>query len=444
MCIINKPINLVASTSIFGGLNKTRDRQIIIYKNTIDTDTPNNAMILPVPHAHSTIFHSMESYEHFFEDLKDNFQLVQKTRSMLKSYNVLPVVDVGSYRVSVVPTLQAFQNLDPSEFLIDSSIQNIFSETYPEWFGYIVCKLKTGIQRYEPLAYSFDVYGPEKLFFPTLHVHPHVHATLGRENVVDDWDHDIYILNFTLKKGSTKMITTHFEFRYKHVKEMMYNRIDFDMDDETYVEKIRISGRHINTDMFANLDTGLLEQNNDDRIHVFIGEDVPGQYFVKLHNESAPPISYSWSLIQAYFVDRISEFRVQCSPTHPTLISADPLSSFKLTSTILSEHCRREHNYRIVESNRLQDKLEGHNSEATEYTCCADFHLAMSCENIVTGSMKCLSCHKTTKKVRLLYCTSCSKFEEDSHFVQKASVITCKVSNLDIPLHMARHKTAYL
>ena len=75
MCIINLEVKDVSGTSIFVSMDKSKNRQLTIYANTVDTISPNNAMILPFPirNTESTEnqiqYYDMTSKSSFFEYL---------------------------------------------------------------------------------------------------------------------------------------------------------------------------------------------------------------------------------------------------------------------------------------------------------------------------------------------------------------------------------------
>jgi hypothetical protein len=107
---------------------------------------------------------------------------------------------VGSYKASIVPTLDDFDRLDTEVFDVDENLLPMLRRHYPYRFGFIVCQLKPGNRSYHPFAYTHDLDSCGKLFVPTRHYHPqsHGHATA-------DWDHIIYSpltdLDNTKQKG---------------------------------------------------------------------------------------------------------------------------------------------------------------------------------------------------------------------------------------------------
>jgi hypothetical protein len=95
----------------------------------------------------------------------------------------LPVVDVGDFQASFVPTIADFGRLDERFRIADDVWSKI-----PRYsaFGFVVFKLKTGMTSGHPMAFSFASAEASKLFFPTLHIHDgDVHETAV-------FDHHLY------------------------------------------------------------------------------------------------------------------------------------------------------------------------------------------------------------------------------------------------------------
>jgi hypothetical protein len=99
----------------------------------------------------------------------------------------LDVHDVGSYKASIVPSLDEFDRLDTNTFQIDHSLLGFLRAHYAAGFGFIVCKLKPGNNSYHPFAYTHALDFSGKLFVPTRHYHPN-----HRGEIEADWDHIIY------------------------------------------------------------------------------------------------------------------------------------------------------------------------------------------------------------------------------------------------------------
>jgi hypothetical protein len=193
MCIILSKVNKVSNTKIYVSPDEENARQITIYSNEVATRTK-NAMILPVPNPESIELLDLSKYSKFFEDCDNCFVRIP-TLSLTRSYNlphmyatssILPVVQVGSYMASIVPSFDDFVRIDTSVFDIDDTLLSMLAKNYREGFGFIVCLLKEGSHTYHPFAYTHRMKNPNRLFIPTRHYHP------GETNTYADWDHTIY------------------------------------------------------------------------------------------------------------------------------------------------------------------------------------------------------------------------------------------------------------
>lgn len=203
MCIINETAK-VSATSIL--VSKSRDgmRQFVAYANKVMTSVNNNAMILPVPYPETLKFHNLQHYKELFDDCSNSFPLAFKSRSLCYDSNLhektLKVFNVGSYWVSVCVKLSDFDRVDRNVFSLNPTVKNLFIKHYDGRrvpFGYIVCKLKTGLteEQYHPLGYSHRIYNSKGyLFVPTRHYHGDHDDGEGNNA---DWDHEIYSVNTT-------------------------------------------------------------------------------------------------------------------------------------------------------------------------------------------------------------------------------------------------------
>ena len=201
MCIVPFPVNSIESTKIFVLPSEDRKRQMTFYKNDVDS-LDENMMILPFPNAKSLQLHKIR-YKAMFDDLASSVWKIQTQRYEMimespmyrcsASLQYIPVISHGSYLISIAETLQDLNRINPTVFDLPDGIFDFFQQHYNSDFGYLVCKLKEGKSKYEPLCYSHEAY-PNKLFVPTLHYHNH-------NGVVDtktaDWDHMIYSLDTT-------------------------------------------------------------------------------------------------------------------------------------------------------------------------------------------------------------------------------------------------------
>ena len=211
MCIINEKAD-VSKTQLLVSPNVDKTRQITVYANNVSTESRNNMMILPVPHPDSVKFIDLSEYSDIFRDLERSFddgEGVDLDGACLfgGSSNYLKVVDVGSYKATLVRTHKELDLIDKDVFgFVVDKIKNILGVHYqgdkvPDPFGYIVCKLKTGSVNYHPFAYEHKLMNNEMLFVPTRHEHndgPRMQKSGHYEKDPEHmarWDHSIYSFN---------------------------------------------------------------------------------------------------------------------------------------------------------------------------------------------------------------------------------------------------------
>ncbi len=209
MCIITAKVERVSGTNIFV-CALDDGRQIVIYNNTVETPVQHNTMVLPVPNPESVKFINLETYKKFFADCESSFSEPRESNYLSRSLyasaslkeSTLPVYDVGSYHVSIVPSVNDFHRLDPDYFTIDPYIPNALQQKYDSTFGFILCKLRKGQHSYHPLAYTHQIHKDRLLFVPTYHIHPD-----GTYNHIDeyaDWDHTIYSVKTDLDESTSR------------------------------------------------------------------------------------------------------------------------------------------------------------------------------------------------------------------------------------------------
>lgn len=177
----------VSQTRLYVSPSANGARQLTVYENAVNTPT-HNAMILPIPHPATVAFHDMSDHPEFFAKLDSQFNriLYPLRASLGPSRPPLPVVTVGSYRVTVVPTAD-FSLVDSAEFTIPAEIQAHLANRYgPHGYGFLVCRLIKGSHGYHPFAYSHDIQEPGRLFVPTYHLHD------GHPSAFAYWEHTIY------------------------------------------------------------------------------------------------------------------------------------------------------------------------------------------------------------------------------------------------------------
>lgn len=194
MCCFTGPIESVSKTNIF--VRKMDEkRQSVVYSMTLDTKA-DVAMVLPIPVARGTgekdvEFVNLEKYPHFFQDMAKGFPAPKGPgRSLgpasggIENKKQLAVVSVGSFEASFVPKPADFERLDKRFRLPDGTFEKL--PGYKD-FGFAVFKLKKGRSRIHPMAFVFPTRWPEKLFFPTVHIHDgKIHERAG-------FDHSLFL-----------------------------------------------------------------------------------------------------------------------------------------------------------------------------------------------------------------------------------------------------------
>lgn len=136
------------------------------------------AMILPIPIAQPARedmvqFVSLEDYPNVFAGLRRAFPQPQnlslgRSRGAASSPARLKVVEVGSFSASFVPAIRDFQRLDPQFRLPDGVWEKLGGYAA---YGFAVFKLKQGHARIHPMAFIYPTATPDRLFFPTVHIH---------------------------------------------------------------------------------------------------------------------------------------------------------------------------------------------------------------------------------------------------------------------------------
>jgi len=118
-------------------------------------------------------FVNLEKYPDFFADMNKGFPPPPSRKNghslVAGSANkALQVVEVGSFEASFVPTVKDFDRLD-ERFRLPAGVWDKLP-LYKN-YGFTVFKLKKGAKTIHPMAFEFPRAKPEKLFFPTVHIH---------------------------------------------------------------------------------------------------------------------------------------------------------------------------------------------------------------------------------------------------------------------------------
>lgn len=193
MCCFSINVQRVANTRIFSRrIDETH--QAIAYQMEFAADS-DLAMILPLPVVvgspeKAVKFINLKEYETFFDDLNNAFPRpkslgrgVPPAASGGDPIPELEVQSVGSFEASFVPTVADFHRLD-KRFRIEPEVWKKIP-AYAD-YGFAVFKLKKGDHKVHPMALSFPSRHPDKLFFPTVHIHD------GEVHDKEHFDHQLY------------------------------------------------------------------------------------------------------------------------------------------------------------------------------------------------------------------------------------------------------------
>jgi hypothetical protein len=223
MCIFTGTIETVSDTCIYTAA-QPGEHQALVYSMEIRTRSE-LAMVLPLPVPVGTgddgiRFVSLEHYESFFDDLDGLFpalpdprgDLLQELGEAVAADAPLEVHEVGAYDASFVPSHADWGRLD-ERFRLPPAVWEALP-SYRDW-GFAVFKLSASAaekhsdeierlsslgsreleedelheirsQRVHPMALVFPTRRPERLFFPTVHVHD------GEVHPAGDFFHRLY------------------------------------------------------------------------------------------------------------------------------------------------------------------------------------------------------------------------------------------------------------
>lgn len=292
MCLISKSVNEVANTELFCGVNTDRTRQITVYANTVDNISTNNAMVLPVPFPKSVQFHNLENYKNFFSDCKKCFSSPKygtdggfSITNGLSLNSTLKVYDVGSYKVSIANSLDDLCKVNTNVFELSDGLRNELKKTYSNpVFGFIICKLSQGKEKYHPFAYSHQI-ANGKVFIPTKHYHEHnkninnfynnfrndeLNKTFNGYNAdgtfssvkpnntklhngvetVDEWNHYIYLYNVDINSNDVVKKMNSGNDLWSKKLYIDFEKLDFPLDTKVInFNKIEINGENPNIDL---------------------------------------------------------------------------------------------------------------------------------------------------------------------------------------------------
>ena len=161
------------------------------------------AMVLPLPvipgaGEDAVRFVDLSPHPRMFDELRDLFELpVAAARKGGLSLSIsrqptLVVHEVGAFVASYVPTHADFSRLDPR-----FRVPEVLFEAVPEYadYGFAVFQLGAGKMTVHPMAFTFPTRSPDRLFFPTVHVHD------GRFHSSAKFDHALYYQHHRAEPG---------------------------------------------------------------------------------------------------------------------------------------------------------------------------------------------------------------------------------------------------
>lgn len=200
MCCFSREIDYVNNTRIFAR-SQSDGRQFIIYAMSISAKE-DIAMVLPIPVVpvsgeKAVQFIALDKYPTIFSDMAKGFPVTSARSWGMAAPTAMPapkleVQRVGSYDASFVPTVADFSRLDERFRLPEGTWEKLPGY---KGFGFAVFKLRKGTHSVHPMAFSFPSATPERLFFPTLHIHD------GEVHKKAEFDHTLYCQGTGLKTG---------------------------------------------------------------------------------------------------------------------------------------------------------------------------------------------------------------------------------------------------
>jgi hypothetical protein len=174
MCCFSVPVAEVSGTSIFARF--AGDRQLLAYQMRVSSPE-DVAMILPLPtdtrHGEGAVeFIDLSEAPDLFEQLGLCFWQPSRSFGAVAVAGgpaaTLQVHRVGAFDASFVPAVADFARLDPRFRLPDAVLDRV--PAYGD-YGFAVFRLRKGEAEVHPLALRFITRAPDRLFYPTVHVH---------------------------------------------------------------------------------------------------------------------------------------------------------------------------------------------------------------------------------------------------------------------------------
>lgn len=189
--LFQRPVH-VSATNIFARM-LAPGVQSVAYSMNLATKHP-VAMVLPLPVApgageDAVAFVDLSAEPRMFDHLHGLFEFAQPAARKggvafpRLARQTLVVHKVGSFVASYVPTRADFGRLDPRFRMPD-----VLFDAVPHYadYGFAVFQLEAGTSTVHPMGLKFPTRAPDKLFFPTVHVHD------GRFHRRAAFDHALY------------------------------------------------------------------------------------------------------------------------------------------------------------------------------------------------------------------------------------------------------------
>lgn len=180
MCMFVTTVREVASTSIFANMRADapgRWRQTLVYEARVGT-AQENAMVLPIPVHREVGVAGIELLN--LSSIPQLFAWLLALMPALPAYGAprealgvgappLPVHRIGSFDVSIVPTLDDFARLSGIFKVGLGALLAVLEQRYAD-HAFVVYQIAPSTSLLHPFGVSF-VTRYDHLFFPTLHVH---------------------------------------------------------------------------------------------------------------------------------------------------------------------------------------------------------------------------------------------------------------------------------
>tara|TARA_Y100001960_G_C14608603_1_gene794581 strand:+ start:90 stop:836 length:747 start_codon:yes stop_codon:yes gene_type:complete len=247
MCCFSRPVQSVRNTHIFArGL--VGESQQIVYSMGLHA-AHDVAMILPIPAKRGTgekavRFINLEDYPDYFSDMERGFPspppsrqaaAPERTRNTLTE---LAVAQVGNFDASYVPSTKDFSRLD-KQFRLPTDTWDQVPQYHN--YGFVVFKFRKGNQEIHPMAFEFPRNYPNRIFFPTVHIHD---QTIAKEA---EFDHTLYC---QLPADDVMMLHGWRESRQPAGMFMNEAKSNNTIDPMIHIHRSEVTGMQLNSDLW--------------------------------------------------------------------------------------------------------------------------------------------------------------------------------------------------